>query len=110
MRLVLLKAKTAHGKNRLHEAAIAMPEWPGEWEVLEERELVPAFTGRGPFLFVAPVAAEPRSRDRFSRWVAAHNDKHFDVCPNAELSGPRPLAAEGSRSNAGLGNGGNDGQ
>ena len=27
---------------------------------------------------------------------------------NAELSGPRPLAAEGSRSNAGLGAGGNE--
>jgi len=28
---------------------------------------------------------------------------------NAELSGPRPLAAEGSRSNVGLGTGGQDG-
>ncbi len=32
------------------------------------------------------------------------------VTPNAELSGPRPLAAEGSRSNDGLCNGGNNEQ
>lgn len=91
MRLVLLEAKTAHGKNRLREAAIAMPEWVGEWEVLEERELLPAFTQRGPFLFVAPHKAEPRNRDRFSRWVAKDNDKHFGVCLNVQVTGATQL-------------------
>lgn len=45
----------------------------------------------------AAEAAWQREKDRLK--------KRNDIkAPNAELSGPRPLAAEGSRSNDGLGN------
>lgn len=39
---------------------------------------------------------------RFVRGFVLVKDAHLET-PNAELSGPRPLAAEGSRSNDGLG-------
>jgi predicted GNAT family N-acyltransferase len=38
-------------------------------------------------------------------WKEAMEELNEAVTPNAELSGPRPLAAEGSRANDGLGMG-----
>lgn len=55
-------------------------------------------------------------KDWVTKWYSVHEDEMLPLCnlarermrSNAELSGPRPLAAEGSRSNAGLGAGGNE--
>ncbi len=87
MQIVLLEARTRHGENRLREAALRMPAWSGRWEVVEERELIPADPQRGPFLFLAPEGVSSRDRDWLSRWVNLHNDKHFHVRPNAEVKG-----------------------
>lgn len=58
---------------------------------------------------------EKEASDQWRVFYAKHGAMHSRLClqigdkgravvvtPNAELSGPRPLAAEGSRSNAGL--------
>ena len=78
--LLVLTGKSAKGKNRLREAAAAMPGWDGSWRVQNEQERVTFAPGlRGPWLFVAPRGADSVNRERHSRWVHATADEHFDV-------------------------------
>jgi len=78
--LVVLMGKSTKGKNRLREAAAAMPGWDGSWRVQNEQERVTFAPGvRGPWLFVAPRGADSVNRERFSRWVHEYADEHFNV-------------------------------
>lgn len=78
--LLVLTGKNVKGKNRLREAHAAMPGWDGSWRVQNELEQVTfAPSVRGPWLFVAPRCADSVIRERYSRWVHANADDHFDV-------------------------------
>lgn len=78
--LLVLTGKSAKGKNRLREAAAAMPGWDGSWRVQNEMERVTFAPGvRGPWLFVAPRGADSVNREKHSRWVHEYADEHFDV-------------------------------
>lgn len=78
--LLVLTGKSAKGKNRLREAAAAMPGWDGSWRVQNEQERVTFAPGvRGPWLFVAPRGADSVNREKHSRWVHEYADDHFDV-------------------------------
>jgi hypothetical protein len=78
--LLVLTGKSAKGRNRLREAAAAMPSWDGSWGVEYEVERVPFAPGvPGPWLFVSPHGADSVDRERFSRWVHEYADENFDV-------------------------------
>lgn len=78
--LLVLAGRSAKGKNRLREAAAAMPGWDGSWRVQNEMERVTFAPGvRGPWLFVAPRGADSVNREKHSRWVHAEADADFSV-------------------------------
>jgi hypothetical protein len=78
--LLRLTARTRKADNRLREACANMPAWDGRWVVQQEQARVTFAPGTsGPWLFVAPVGVDSRSKDRHSRWVHEFVDADFIV-------------------------------
>ena len=95
MEIVKLTPRTHKGKNKLMEAALAMPEtWGWTWLVAERRETIQAKGGDGPWLFLVPTGVAPELSDKLSRWVHEMADKDFSVMrSNAKVSGAGTASA-----------------
>ena len=79
MTLFRLKAKTHKARNRLIEAAKAMPEWLFTWLAADERDTIQAKDGPGPWLLLVPAGVPIERGHDFSRWVHKTSDKDFEV-------------------------------
>ncbi len=81
MDYVILRHKTAKGRNRLQEAKLDSMKWyggwSGKWRVVDRRNGIQADPRKGPFLLVTPEHEPDNSK--YSRWVHAELDKDFDV-------------------------------
>jgi hypothetical protein len=57
-----------------------MPAWDGRWVVQQEQARVTFAPGAsGPWLFLAPIGVDSRSKDKHSRWVHEFVDADFSV-------------------------------
>jgi hypothetical protein len=80
MTAVQLTAKTHKAKNRLIEAAKALPEtWDFTWLVADERNTIQAKEGLGPWLLLVPAGVPIERGHDFSRWVHKTSDRDFEV-------------------------------